>query len=380
MLHPVGFLTRCSPIKDIHLLVRHQSRLLPHKAPLGFEKWCGFNCSHLRCIHSFLNKSKADGDTQGCPNQRRDALRIIEESLSEEPSRINNNAGLVQLINAVYLSKDPVNPEVYETRNISMNDVLAFVWRHSFLLQDTNSIGFGKWCGTRDIDFIKAKTRRTRDGEGANVSVRQLFVLKDVYVGNVVSFIINQLDAHKQTIRSLKEEGCTVVGYARKSKTREDDDVRFRLLEQMCSELRYRSEVDKVFVSCKSNASDPIVNRDVQDQGQMLNNLNADGNTQDLLNLIARTKVCLVMLTFGGFSTNTRDFARFLSNNPNVRMIIVDNLPQENSVVVLSREELLNNPSKLGLFKWRTNLQRRLLFFIFLKDIPKLCCWTFFDI
>ncbi|KAI7869827.1 uncharacterized protein EV154DRAFT_431864, partial [Mucor mucedo] len=63
--------------------------------------------------------------------------------------------------------------------------ILSFVWRYSFLLQDSNSIGFGKWCGARDLDFIKVRTRRTKDGEGANVSVKQFFVLKDVYVGKI---------------------------------------------------------------------------------------------------------------------------------------------------------------------------------------------------
>ena len=89
--------------------------------------------------------------------------------------------------------------------------------------------------------------------------------------------------------------------------------------------------VDKVFVSFKTSSNDPIMDRDLDDDSKVLEKLNADGNTQgknaikgsflhtplmlkspDMLRYVSAKKVCLVMLTFAGLTTNISDFEAFL--------------------------------------------------------------------
>ncbi|KAI7904494.1 uncharacterized protein BX663DRAFT_502579 [Cokeromyces recurvatus] len=80
----------------------------------------------------------------------------------------------------------------------------------------------------------------------------------------------------------------------------------------MCKKLRMRSAVEKIFVSSKISTNDPIMDRDVDDDNQLLEKLDADGNTQDMLRHVSYKKTCLVMLTFAGLTTNINDLVTFL--------------------------------------------------------------------
>lgn len=231
-----------------------------------------------------------------------------------------------------------------------MGDILAYVWKYSYLLEDKNPTGFGRWCSGKGIDLIGATVKRKKIDTEVTVSVRSLYVLKEKYIGkvlnfyllicihliikyvvaNVVKFIVEQLPLYQQTIQSFKNDGYSVIGYARKSKTKESDETRSDLLNIMCKKLRMRSMVDKVFVSFKTSSNDPIMGRDLADN-KLLEKLDADGNTQgknamkgsslrpplmlkfpDMLRYVSTKKTCLVMLTFAGLTTNTSDFETFL--------------------------------------------------------------------
>lgn len=99
-------------------------------------------------------------------------------------------------------------------------------------------------------------------------------------IANVVKFIVEQLPLYQQSIQSFKDNGHCVIGYIRKSRTKESDESRLKLLNMMCKKLKMRSMVEKIFVSYKSSASDSIMDRDVEDDQQVLEKLDADGNTQ----------------------------------------------------------------------------------------------------
>lgn len=150
-------------------------------------------------------------------------------------------------------------------------------------------------------------------------------------VVNIVNFIVEQLPLYQQTIQSFKNDGYNVIGYARKSKTKENDETRSNLLNIMCKNLKMRSMVDKVFVSFKTSSSDPIMDRDLGDDSKILEKLDVDGNTQgrnttigsflrlpltlkfpDMLRYVSAEKTCLVMLTFAGLTTNISDLETFL--------------------------------------------------------------------
>lgn len=239
---------------------------------------------------------------------------------------------------------------MYERQLCSMNNVLAYVWKYSCLLQDKSSVGFGRWCSGKDIDLMRTTTKRQKVDERATISVRSLHVLKEKYIGkalgffyihliiqnaivNAVKYIVEQLPRYQQTIESFKKDGYNVIGYVRKSRTKETDETRTKLLNMMCKKLKTHSMVDKVFVSFKTNTNEPIIDRDIDDDKKVLEEIDADGNTQgkniiigsffthtplmlkfpDMLKYVSAQKTCLVTLTFAGLTTNVDDLVTLLT-------------------------------------------------------------------
>lgn len=74
--------------------------------------------------------------------------------------------------------------------------------------------------------------------------------------------MVSYFEEYEEYIKSLKKEGYSVINYARKSKGKETEDNRIKLLQLMCNCLRNRSLVDCVFVSYSCNASDPLHSKD----------------------------------------------------------------------------------------------------------------------
>ncbi|KAG1047207.1 hypothetical protein G6F43_010335 [Rhizopus delemar] len=218
--------------------------------------------------------------------QARESVANENTNEKERQQLINNYAGLVQFLNSVFVSVDLHNDEVYDKQAYSMNGVLTYVWNYSHLLQDKSPVGFGRWCSGKDIDFIHATVKRKKVDEAATISVRSLYVLKKKYIANVVKFIAEQLPLYQQTIPSFKNDGYSVIGYARKSRSKETNETRTKLLNLMCKKLKMRSMVEKVFVSYKTNTNDPIMDRDIDDDKKALEEIDADGNTQDMLKYV----------------------------------------------------------------------------------------------
>jgi hypothetical protein len=67
---------------------------------------------------------------------------------------------------------------------------------------------------------------------------------------------------HKLFVKNLEEEGYDLIGYIRKSKGKNNDATRIRLLEAMATRLRERSSVRTVYASPFSNSSDTGKKRD----------------------------------------------------------------------------------------------------------------------
>ncbi|KAI8089079.1 uncharacterized protein BX664DRAFT_332116 [Halteromyces radiatus] len=122
--------------------------------------------------------------------------------------------------------------------------------------------------------------------------------------------------------------------------------------------LRERSDVDKIFASWSSPSSQPICERDVDDD-QKLN----DGNTQDLLYLLDRTRapVILVVIDYAGLSTNTEDLLQFISKYKKLEKIVVDRIPVTCEVEILSRHQLLNDKAIINKFNCRNRPVKRSL-------------------
>ncbi|KAG2201915.1 hypothetical protein INT46_001574 [Mucor plumbeus] len=198
---------------------------------------------------------------------------------------------------------------------------------------------------------MKAEVKRKQDECGRKISTSILYVVKDKYID-----IVEVLPRHQESIRNLKESGHEVIGYIRKSTGEKDDNIRIRLLKQMCCNLRERFLVTKVFASVSCNANQPFLARDSKKNHDMLSKINVDGDMQDLLAYIyTKEKICIVAIDFAGLTMNCEDLELFLKNHRNIVKLIIDKLPYSNSIHVYNSDELLNNPNKLQGFKCRKN-------------------------
>ncbi|KAI7900693.1 uncharacterized protein BX663DRAFT_438979, partial [Cokeromyces recurvatus] len=133
------------------------------------------------------------------------------------------------------------------------------------------------------------------------------------YIAKTIERIVLYLHNYQTEIQTLKQQGFTVIGYARKSKSGEDIETRTRLLNLMCKRLKEKSLVDHVFVSYISQANDQLATRDLQQMSEIYKGLHAEESTQDMMRFITNTaKVCLVVLDYAGLTTNSNDLYDFL--------------------------------------------------------------------
>ncbi|KAI7905565.1 uncharacterized protein BX663DRAFT_429136 [Cokeromyces recurvatus] len=121
---------------------------------------------------------------------------------------------------------------------------------------------------------------------------------------------------HKANLKTWKEQGCVVVGYARKSAIPHvKDAVRIKNIQDMIDILRQRSGVDRVYVSPCTNSTETIASRDISANKDMILSLyQCNGDTQDMLKYIRVKKapVVIVCLTYAGFTTDLNDLKEFI--------------------------------------------------------------------
>lgn len=92
--------------------------------------------------------------------------------------------------------------------------------------------------------------------------------------------VITNIEKYQLSLKELKKENYKIIGYARKSKNEKNENIRIRLLNQMAQKLEERSLVDMVFMSPNTNSNEPITNRDVSKNNEMMSQLKANGDTQ----------------------------------------------------------------------------------------------------
>ncbi|KAI8099225.1 uncharacterized protein BX664DRAFT_289216 [Halteromyces radiatus] len=187
------------------------------------------------------------------------------------------------------------------------------------------------------------------NGDGSD---RDAYYIKDDFQGDVANKIATYLPTYQKHIKSLKDDGYTVIGYIRKSPETETMETRHRLLHSMSSRLQERSLVDMVFASSCCRASDAIEERDLDNKSA--EKLDVAGDTQEMLTFISgKTKVCLVILDYAGLSTDCADLRKFLGNYQQIKKIVVDMLPYTNEVNMYDCSQLLQDPDKLKVFDCR---------------------------
>ncbi|KAG1469160.1 hypothetical protein G6F56_003420 [Rhizopus delemar] len=146
-------------------------------------------------------------------------------------------------------------------------------------------------------------------------------------------------------MKSLEEEGYELIGYIRKSKGKENDDVRVRLLETMAIRLTERYSVKTFYASPFSNSMDEIASRDLCEKSKSLVKRlnNVSGSAQDMMSHIkaANTNICLIVIDFAGLSRDSEDIRSFVRSHPKLKKISVDRLPINNMVTTYNREDIL---------------------------------------
>ncbi|KAI8977281.1 hypothetical protein BDF20DRAFT_873977 [Mycotypha africana] len=176
-------------------------------------------------------------------------------------------------------------------------------WKYTDLFDGKSVHAFGKWCANK-VDFAAAQSKRKRSSS-ETISVRPLFVLKEQYIDDIAQKVQDYLPQYQLFIETLKKERYQIVGYARKSKTKGNDESRIHLLQQMGRRLKERSLVDKIFVSPLSNANDEIIERDLK-KSYLLKQLDVDGDTQG-----TKTKISRPMHFIFGLTSRLSRFAAF---------------------------------------------------------------------
>ncbi|KAI9021717.1 hypothetical protein CLU79DRAFT_702797 [Phycomyces nitens] len=125
----------------------------------------------------------------------------------------------------------------------------------------------------------------------------------------------------------------------------------------MVDKLKSRSLVQKVFVSVRLSANDPLHKRDA-DQVAFEG---VDGSTKDMLEFLeaSESKVILVTLDYAGLSTNVEDLKEFSRKHKSVEKIVVDRLPVKPEMEVFSRETLLLDEDAIRKFDCRKRSVQR---------------------
>ncbi|CAO3692070.1 unnamed protein product [Rhizopus stolonifer] len=169
---------------------------------------------------------------------------------------------------------------------------------------------------------------------------------------------------HQENLKTWKEQGCLIIGHARKSVyiPPVKDAVRIKNIQDMIDILHKRSGSDRVYVSPCTNSIEPIVSRDMNANKDMLLSLHqCSGNVQDMLKYICvqNEPVVIVCLTYAGLTTGPNDLKEFIKYHKNITHIVVDDNAYNNQFRVHSRDEILNKPCIAGKFKCRTSVGQR---------------------
>lgn len=69
---------------------------------------------------------------------------------------------------------------------------------------------------------------------------------------------------HKVNLKTWTEQGCVVIGFARKSTNPHvKDDIRVKNIQTMIEIFREKSGADRVYISPCINSTEPIASRDI---------------------------------------------------------------------------------------------------------------------
>ncbi|ORY90962.1 hypothetical protein BCR43DRAFT_91356 [Syncephalastrum racemosum] len=156
---------------------------------------------------------------------------------------------------------------------------------------------------------------------------------------HMVETITSTLVKYREEIRGMKEAGTMMIGYARKSHTRETVSNRVRLLQQMVKTLETRSLTDCIYIFSICASNKPFAERDMPRPESMMKKLKG---TQGTSQVTTDQKVCLATVDFAGLTRDHNDLYELVKQYESITAIAVDLIPSGNGVVILEREKILS--------------------------------------
>jgi hypothetical protein len=213
---------------------------------------------------------------------------------------------VIAFLNEVYVTTvDTPNESAYCLKRVTANDVYELVITKTDCMRKKSEAAFATWCSKKGVHFMNSPAIRKRE-RGSNSRYRELYVLKDEYIGNrllvifakmlatfayfflesAVENIAKYVPKYQTHINSLKIQSYIIIGFARKSPGHEGKQKRIDLLNRMVGCLMERSMCDKIFVSFSCLASDSLASRDINEKTDLLAELaRVYGNTQSIVYL-----------------------------------------------------------------------------------------------
>jgi hypothetical protein len=194
---------------------------------------------------------------------------ITKETLNQS---IATDQQVKEFIDRVYVVDNITDKNLYSRSFVSLNDVFGNVVRHSVNYENKTVKGFGSFCGKTGVSFLRAKEVGMNEKTGAPYAsrrYRQIYVLKPVYYGKIkvyapvdlqdgerglcdksahangslisigvtITDIVDRQRVYQKYLKEAKEQGVTIIGYARKSIGSEPLCERNRLLQKMVDNL-----------------------------------------------------------------------------------------------------------------------------------------------
>ncbi|KAL0089121.1 hypothetical protein F4703DRAFT_1791418 [Phycomyces blakesleeanus] len=272
----------------------------------------------------------------------------IEEATFE----LSSDQQAVMFINEVYKAIDPHNETLYIYKEVSIKDVYDSVIPKARHMNKKSEIAFATWCSKRKVSFMDVQFTRKRSRE-ANRRYRKVYVMNNEHRDNLIKNIVTSIPRYQTHINSLKNQECTIIGYARRSFDPSERRKKKRSLSAMVQDLKERSMCDLVFVSWSCSHADTFASRDVPDRGSLINSMGGvDGDTQSMISHINASEkdICLVAIDFKGLSTNTDDLQNLFNTHKNLAAVIIDTLHLDHTFHEFKREAVLNDPTILSPF------------------------------
>lgn len=100
-------------------------------------------------------------------------------------------------------------------------------------------------------------------------------------IEGIIKFITTCIPHYQNYIGSLKDQGCSIIGYARQSIGNNNGKHRKSILNDLVQCLKERSLYDMIFVSWSGSTAAAFTSRDMNVNTDLLNELiGVDGDTQ----------------------------------------------------------------------------------------------------